>query len=357
MFGNLPWPLITVSCHPLTRPLFLFRVGAAAASFSRLLRGCHDGDSEGRLSLDRILMLLPRFCPLWGTAQMRGFLRVWVVATEASCLKPSPCLCHLVRGGPCSLPPTASPLTSVRGARRALIGVFVAAESSCVGPWLTRIKLLVALHSRLWQHLMGDPGQRSRGACRRCHLDSLIGVALIWLMSEVEPPHWLQRDTRITERDCRRGERTLNLCHILLPKWLPSWGVLWHSCDLQSLFSESVGDTRLPPPNKSTATENSTEKRDGVDLGMTVPRVFTSTRLSHRILPLCKIPPFEPYYLFYCVSYIHIFSPLLDVNSLRTEFSFSSLAVSVTCRPLAVPHPHPTGCLAPVGGVWNGRWK
>ena len=99
------------------------------------------------------------------------------------------------------------------------------------------------------------------------------------------------------------------------------------------------------------------KRRDGVDLGMMVPRVFTSTRLSHRILPLCKIPPFDPYYLFYCVSYIHIFSPLLDVNSLRTEFSFSSLAVSVTCRPLAVPHPHPTGCLAPVGGVWNGRWK
>lgn len=69
---------------------------------------------------------------------------------------------------------------------------------------------------------MGVPGREAR-SLGNTPPDALIGEALIWLMSEVEQPHWLQQDSQITEGDCR-AERGLQPGHIPPPTWLPSWG-------------------------------------------------------------------------------------------------------------------------------------
>lgn len=244
----------------------------AAVAFSELPRGCHDGDLEGWLSLDRkYVSVTAKFLPLV------GHYSVECVSSGLCCGHgglfsqavplPGPSRPRLATQSP----PWPLPWHQYIGHGEPSSGSLSLLRASCVGPWLTRVESLAALRSRLWQHLMGVPGQRSRGAWRRCHLDSLIGEALIWMMSEVEPPHWLQRDTRITERDCRRGERTLNLCHTLLPKWLPSWGALWCSYDLQGLFSESVGMLVSFPQQVNSNWEFHRKIKDGDEAGKDCP--------------------------------------------------------------------------------------
>ena len=77
---------------------------AAAVAFSGLPRGCHDGDSDGWVSLDRkYVSVMPSFSPLWGIAQSSVSPLACVVAMEASSLKPFPCPGRLVRGWPRSL--------------------------------------------------------------------------------------------------------------------------------------------------------------------------------------------------------------------------------------------------------------
>lgn len=59
------------------------------------------------------------------------------------------------------------------------VGFSVAAESQLCGALISTDSVVSSQRPRLWQHLMGVPGQRRRGDRRRCRLGSLIGEPLI----------------------------------------------------------------------------------------------------------------------------------------------------------------------------------
>ena len=99
----------------------------------------------------------------------------------------------------------------------------VAAESQLRGALINTVRIVTGSAPVSAAALDGGPGQRRRRARRRYRLHSLIGEALICLMNEVEQPHWLQRDTRITEDDCR-GRGTAALGHVPSPQRLLSRG-------------------------------------------------------------------------------------------------------------------------------------
>lgn len=86
------------------------------------------------MSLDgRCVSVIAKSLPSGGRCSVEGVF--WPVSWPRRPLlsSHSPCLCHLVRGWPRISATAASPLTSVRWARRVPVGVSVAAESQLRG--------------------------------------------------------------------------------------------------------------------------------------------------------------------------------------------------------------------------------